>query len=117
MSVPAINPLVTIKRVVGNGEAIGAQLFDNLGAAINLTGKTVLCKGVDKSGTVIINSQTATLDVAASGKVSYTPTTAEVALMTAGMHIAIYFIIDESVDKRFPYDGPNLRIVMVAEDP
>lgn len=115
MSLPAINSRITLKRVLGSAEAIPAQLHDNQGTAINLSGKTIRCRIVDTDGgTVIVNNQAATIQEAATGKVSYSPSVEEVALLVKGKY-AIYFYDDDSVDKLYPYDGPQYLLRVVSE--
>lgn len=113
MSGPAQNERVVIERVVGNREAIGATLLDNNGTAINLTGKMVKFRMVNcKTEAVKVSDQTATLDTAASGKVSYTPTADDVD--TAGLY-ACYFFDDDTIDRLWPYDGAKFLMRIKSE--
>ena len=110
----AANVLEVVDRVVGNLEPIGATLTDIDGAALNLTGKTILFRMVliVSPNTVVINNKSAALDVAASGQVSYSPTGTE--MDTAGQY-ACYFIDGDTVDRLFPYDGANFQLNLMAE--
>lgn len=110
----AANVLETVDRVVGNLEPIGAALKDIDGAALNLTGKTILFRMVliASPNTVVINNKAATLDVAASGEVSYSPSSGD--MDTAGLY-ACYFIDDDIIDRLFPYDGANFQLNLMAE--
>lgn len=116
MSSPAENETVKIRRVIGNREAIGATLKDNNGAALNLAGKTIVFRMVHATGasknTVKVNNAAATLDDAATGKVSYTPEAVDVD--TAGL-FACYFVDDAAIDRKFPYDGAKLLLEIVGE--
>lgn len=113
MTAPTLNERIPMERVVGNREAIGATILDNNGTAINLTGKTVKFRMVNcKTEAVKVNDQTATLDTAASGKVSYTPVADDVD--TAGLY-ACYFIIDGAIPRRFPYDGAKWLMRIKSE--
>jgi len=107
------NPETVVTRVVGNREAVAAELVDMNGAAVNLTGLTMVCRMVENTaGTVKLNNAAATIDVAADGKVSYTP--AAIDVDTAGTY-AVYFIDDATIDRRWPYDGPRFLLKLVAE--
>lgn len=109
----AANTLKVVDRVVGNLELIGATLQDINEVALNLTGKTILFRMVLISdGSVKVNNQSASLDVAASGQVSYSPVTAD--MNTAGLY-ACYWIDDDTVDRLFPYDGANFQLNLLAE--
>ena len=116
MSNPAQNESVKIRRVLGNREAIGATLKDNNGNALNLTGLTIVFRMIHATGssknTVKVNNAAATIDDAATGKVSYTP--AAIDVDTAGL-FACYFVDDDTIDRKFPYDGAKLLLEIVAE--
>lgn len=113
MSSPNRNAPITIRRVLGNREAIGAVLSDNNGNALNLAGKTIVFRMVNvKTETVKVNNASATIDDAATGKVSYTPTADDVD--TAGTY-ACYFIDDAAIDRRFPYDGASVLLRIISE--
>lgn len=116
MSSPAKNPTRHITRVLGNRESIGATLCDNNGTALNLAGKTIVFRMIHATGasknTVKVNNAAATLDDAATGKVSYTPEATDVD--TAGL-FACYFVDDAAIDRRFPYDGATLLLEIVGE--
>jgi hypothetical protein len=116
MSEPAQNEREVMRRVLGNREAIGATLTDNAGTALNLTGLTIVFRMVlldgSAAGIVTVNNAAATLDVAASGKVSYTP--AAIDVDTVGLY-ACYFIHDTTIDRLFPYDGARFLMRIVAE--
>lgn len=107
------NPIQTLVRIKDNLEAIGATLKDNTGAAIDLTGKSVSFRLVDQAtGTVKIDNAVAAIDDAMSGKVSYQPTGTD--FDSVGT-FAAYFILDETPDQRFPYDGARFLIKVVEE--
>lgn len=107
------NPIQTLTRVKDNLEAIGAKLKDNTGVAIDLTGKSVSFRLVDQaSGAVKIDNASASIDDAVAGKVSYQPSGDD--FDTSGS-FAAYFILDESPDQRFPYDGGRFVIRVVEE--
>lgn len=115
MSIPAQNERIILRRVVGSFEAIPGQLLDNQGTAINLSGKTIKCRIVDTDGgSVIVNNQEATIQDAATGKVSYSPSSLEVTALVKGKY-ACYFYDDDSVDKLYPYDGPRYLLKVVSE--
>jgi len=109
----ASNTVQTLVRVKGNLEAIGGELKDNAGTVVDLTGKTLKFRMVNlESGAVKVNDASADIDDATAGKASYSPSAGDVD--TAGEY-AGYFIIDDSVDERYPYDGPTFQIVIVDE--
>lgn len=103
-----------LRRVVGNREAIGAALKDLSGAAVNVTGRTIVFRMVAlSSGTVKVNNAAATLVDAADGEVSYTPSASDVD--TAGDY-AIYFLdTTETPNKRWPYDGAVWVLRLLSE--
>lgn len=116
MSLPAKNSRVVIDRVSGSGEPIAVQMLDNIGTPINLSGKTIKCRIVaTEGGTVVVNNAGATISDAATGKAYYAPTADEIADMTAGSKYAVYFIDDDTIDYRYPYDGANYLLNIVSE--
>lgn len=99
------NPIRVIERVVGNRETIQAALTDQNGTAIDLTGATVVFRMVlDSDASVKVSNASATVDTAASGYVSYTPTAADVD--TAGVYDMYWLVTPSSGQvQRYPYDG------------
>lgn len=102
-------------RVYGNREPIGMQLLDLDGAVYNCTDKTIKFRLVRlPSGKAQVNDDTATIDNASSGKVSYTPQ----ADYPVGEY-AIYFKdTTSSPTKLWPYDGARyiLRVIPETSD-
>ena len=114
MATIKINKKQTLVRVKDNLEAIGGELLDNSGTAIDLTGKTILFRMVNvDDGTVKVNNQSATIQNASAGQVSYAPTSGDTD--TVGKYAA-YFIIDDSTDQWFPFDGAKFLIEVVDEN-
>jgi len=108
---PVYPPLV---RVKGNREPIDAILQDNTGAAVDLTGRTIVFRMTNiATETVKVNNQSATITDAEDGEVRYTPTATDVD--TAGDY-AMYFIDTTSTPHRwYPYDGARYRMTIVEE--
>jgi hypothetical protein len=98
------NELEVVDRVVGNVEPIGAILQDIDGNVIDLTGESVLFRLIKTSdSSVKVDNSAATIDPdPTTGKVTYNPLATDVD--TIGKY-AMYFIIDGSPQRRFPYDG------------
>lgn len=102
---------VTLHRVVGDRlTPIAAQLYQS-GSAVDLAGKTVLFHMVDDAGNVIVNEQAATVDVEASGKVSYGLAANDVD--EAGV-FWMWFIVVGTGSKRdsFPANGRSFKLVI-----
>lgn len=109
------NPLTISRRVIGDREPIAHQLCDNKGAPLDLTGKTIVFRLVALSdGAVIVDDAAATIDEAATGKVSYTPAAEDVD--TAGAYAAYFLDTTSSPPRRFPYDAARLQIHIYAEN-
>ena len=107
------NDVQVVQRVVGNQEAIGAQLKDIDGANIDITGLTMKFRMVNtEDGTVKVNDASATISVGTDGKVSYAPAAADVD--TAG-EFAMYFQDSSSPIRRWPPEGARFKLVIVAE--
>ena len=108
------NPVVVLERVVGNREAIAAQLLDNDGAAVNLTGLAMKFRMVEIStGTVIVNDADATIVDAATGKVSYTPESGD--FDAAGLFACYFIDSTTSPPRRWPYDGARWQLNIKSE--
>lgn len=105
------NNLITIERMVGDRLTPFSMQLIQSGAAVDLTGKTVLFRMEEKEGTVVVDDASATIDVAASGKVSYAP--AEEDVDTPGEYFA-WFIVVGSGSKRdtYPHDGNKYQIIL-----
>ena len=100
-------------RVKGNLETVGATLQDNTGTDIDVTSSTILFRMVRLSdGEVMIDNASASVDSGSDGEVSYTPSAGD--FDTPGKYAA-YFIIDDTIDKRFPYDGAKFIIHVLEE--
>ncbi len=113
MAAPARNELTVIRRIVGNIEPIGATLQDIDGAALDVTGLTILFRMVlIDDGSVKVANQAGAIDVALSGQVSYSPTIAN--MDTAGLY-AMYMIDDTTRDRLFPYDGARWQLDLRLE--
>lgn len=111
---PVRNPIKVLERITGNREPIAAQLLDMDGAAINLTGRTVVFRMVlIADGTVKINNAAATLDTASTGKVSYTPSASDV--NTAGRYACYFLDTTDTPNKLWPYDGARFQLNIKAE--
>lgn len=109
-----INTPTTIPRVVGNLEAISAQLLDNDGSAINLTGLSLTFRMVlIADGSVKVDDETADIVTAATGEVAYSPQATDVD--TAGLY-AMYFEDNSSPARRWPFDGAIFRLLLMAEN-
>lgn len=109
----ARNDIETLYRVVGNLEPIGFQLQDIDGNNLNIIGKTLKFRMVlIAGGTVKINNAACVIDTAADGLGHYQPTGTD--FDTAGEYAA-YVIDDDTVDRRFPYDGARWIIRVIAE--
>ncbi len=112
-----VNPKVTLPRVRGNREPIGAILQENDGTAIDLTGKSVTFRMVNEStGLVVVDDKAADIDgdqTANTGKVSYTPEASEVDF--SGGRFAMYFRTNDNPQQRFPYDGAKFVLQIVEE--
>lgn len=94
--------------------AIAATLRDADGAVVNLTGTTVAFKMVNSVNAVVIASEAATIDSAAAGTVSYSPSAAFAALL-AGDYYA-WWVVTRTSDSRkdhYPPDGKRLRVRIV----
>jgi hypothetical protein len=114
------NAVETLHRVSGNLEPIGAFLKDQLGAPINLTGKTAKFRLVKISdASVIINDVAGTVLDAANGKVQYQPTGTDTTLMggVASAQFAMYWKVIEAgkPDVLLPYDGARWLLVLQKE--
>lgn len=106
-----VNTTETLERVVGNVEAIGAQLKDITGTVVNLTGRTVTFRMVEIStGAVKVDDSSAALSVAATGKVQYNPSAGD--MDTAGTY-AMYF--NDDLNRRWPYDGARFLLHLKTE--
>ena len=103
-----------LDRVVGNRETITAQLFDQDGVVVNLTGLSMLFRLVNcADGTVKVDNAAATILEALTGKVGYAP--AAIDVNTSGRY-AIYWITNEVPARRFPYDGARYILNLKAEN-
>ena len=108
------NPLEVLERILGNLEPIGATLTDILGTALNLTGKTIKFRMtlLVSPFTVVVSAGSATLDNAASGQVSYSPTSGDID--TVGLY-GMWFWDDDTIDRLWPYDGASFQLHIVNE--
>lgn len=107
------NPVVTVVRVKGNLEPIGATLLDNEGTAVNLTGKSITFRMINEStGEVKVDDQPAVIDNPVTGEVRYNPAAADVD--TVGRW-AMYFRTDDAPQRRFPYDGAKYVLNIMDE--
>lgn len=113
MTAYAENSIEVLNRVVGNLEPIGFQLLDINREAINISGKSLKFRMVNATtGTAKIAAGSCTIITAASGIGQYQPTGTD--FDTAGTYVA-YVIDDDTVDRRFPYDGAKWMIHVVEE--
>jgi fermentation-respiration switch protein FrsA (DUF1100 family) len=112
--VPEQNEVQYIPRVVGNREPIGFTLLKVDGeVASSLSGKTFTVRKAATPGGVVADSTgPVTLIDATTGELSWTPSEADVA--TAG-RFALYVVDNSSQPRRWPYEGPNLILDLVAE--
>ena len=104
------NSLITIDRIVGDRRTpLAAKLYQS-GAAVVLTGSTVLFHMVAANSDIKVDEADATIDGATTGEVSYAPTAADVD--TPGIFYG-WFIVVGSDSKRdtFPSDGRKYQIV------
>ncbi len=105
------NTLITLERIVGDRlTPIAAQLYQG-GSAVNLTGLTVTFTMIADDGTAVVTEQAATLDVAASGKVSYG--LAAVNVNTAGVFWMWFSVVGSgSKVDTFPNDGRKFKLII-----
>lgn len=110
------NPYLEEERTVGSRERIYAVLCENSGTPLNLTDKSIKCQAFLPGETIPTIDAAATIGDAEKGIVYYDPTEEDAAKwMTPGLKIAVYFYIDESPHKLFPYDGPKRVLKIVAK--
>jgi hypothetical protein len=112
------NPVTIMPRVKGDLDPIPFQLLDNLGVAIDITGKTLQMRLVKiADNTVKLAAGSCTISVAATGKGYYQPVAIDVD--TAGDY-AVYVIdvvaLSTTPDPRYPFDGPKYILSIVNED-
>ena len=106
-------PMAYLPRVQGNLTPIPAQLRDQNGAPLNLTGKAVAFRLVNVADdTVKVNNQPAVIVDDITGKVAYMPQAAD---MNATGRYAIYWITNESPARRAPYDGARYILIVKKE--
>lgn len=114
----AENPVTILPRVVGGLDPIPFQMLDNLGVAVDITGKTLQMRLIKiADNTVKLAGGSCTISVAASGKGYYQPVAADVD--TAG-DFAVY-VIDvvsgsTTADPRYPFDGAKYILRIIDED-
>ena len=118
MATLAINQTITLKRIIGNREAIAARLLSNGSSVLDLAGKTILFRMVGiNGGSTVVTGSTATIDSASLAHVSYIPSSSHVD--TAGT-FAMYFIDGSTAaatpQVRYPYDGAKFLLNIVSED-
>lgn len=102
---------VTLPRVIGNTEKIFGKFLTNDKTAIDLSGRTVTFRMINvEDGTVVVNDEAATIETAASGIVSFTPSSDDVD--TAGVY-AMYF--KDDTGRRVPFDGAMYLLWLYSE--
>jgi hypothetical protein len=111
---PAVNEIEVVQRVLGNREPYGMQLLDQDGNVVNLAGLTMKFRLVKISdGSEKVADAAATVNDAATGKVSYTFTADDV--NTAGRYAAYFLDTTSDPNRRWPYDGAKRIIEIVTQ--
>ena len=106
-----MNNIIEVHRMVGDRlTPIAGQLYQG-GAPVNLTGLTVVFRMINNAGDVIVDDEAATIDVAASGKVSFGLSADDVD--EAGTFWMWFIVVGAgSKEDSFPCDGRKFKLVI-----